>query len=138
MNHREVKAILARKLEIIQKINTNSETQSRFIRRREMRGLNRLLRERAKLIDELVTVSDKLKGDSSCKCLEELKVMANMIEIKQKEALNAFDQVLQEALFEHKRIAAELSNIKVLRQVKGRYVHQWTVMAAGQRFNAKG
>lgn len=131
-------AYLTRKLEIIEKINTNTETQRRFVRRREMRGLNRLLRERAVLIDELVAVNGKLKSDPGWKNLNEFKAMVQTIETRQKETLDACDQVLQEALAEHRLIAAELCNIKALRQLKNRYVRQWTVMALGHRFSAEG
>ncbi|QDR79751.1 hypothetical protein [Sporomusa termitida] len=138
MLYRDSKELLGRKLTIIRKLNTNTATQSRFVRRRELRGLNRLLRERAVLIDELVTVNAKLQGDKHCQYSAELQAMAAAIEKEQKAALTACDQVLREALVEHRQIAAELNNIKVLRQAKGRYLQQWTVMAAGANFNARG
>ncbi|HWR07942.1 hypothetical protein [Sporomusa sp.] len=131
-------AYLTQKLEIIEKININTQTQCRFVHRREMRGLNRLLRERALLIDQLVTVNSKLVNERNWEQVDEIQTMVKVIEIKQKEVLDGCDQVLQEALAEHKKIAAELSNFKLMRQLKGRYVQQWTVMAAGQRFSAKG
>ncbi|MDF2874087.1 MAG: hypothetical protein K0R22_770 [Sporomusa sp.] len=137
MLYQDIKELLNRKLAIIKKLNTNTETQSRFVRRRELRGLNRLLRERASLIDELVTVSGRLQG-GHCQYTTELQAMATAIDQAQKAALNACDQVLREALVEHRQIAAELSNIKVLRQAKGRYLQQWTVMAAGANFSVKG
>ncbi len=138
MLSKDVEELLHRKLAIIKKLNTNTETQSRFVRRRELKGLNRLLRERAALIDELVTVSDRLKGSGSDPYPAALRAMATTVEKEQQAALTACDQVLREALVEHKQIAAELNNLKVLRQAKGRYLHQWTVMAAGASFNVKG
>lgn len=138
MLYKDSKELLGRKLAIIKKLNINAETQGRFVRRRELRGLNRLLRERAVLIDELVAVSDKLQGNNHWQYSAELQAMAAAIETEQKAALTVCDQVLREALVEHRQIAAELNNLKVLRQAKGRYLHQWTVMAAGANFNAKG
>jgi hypothetical protein len=130
---------LTKKMEIIDKIAANTEIQCRFIHKREMRGLRRLLRERESLLAELTAVdSTLLSSDPKLKTMHVLASMLQSIASKQEDILSRGQQVLQEARMERSRIADELKNSKVKRQVSNQYVNHWTIMAPGSRFNKKG
>jgi hypothetical protein len=131
---------LTKKREILDRIAANTEIQYRFIHKREMRGLRRMLREREALMEELTAVDSMLlSSEPNLKTTRStLAPMIQLIADKQKEILSRSRQVLQEARLEHSRIATELKNSKVKRQVTNQYVNHWMIMAPGSRFNKKG
>ena len=129
---------LTRKMQILEKIEANTETQCRFIHKREMRGLGRVLGEREVLLEELATLNNELARNQTWKNLSALAPMIGAIAHKQQELLERSRQVLQEAVAEHELIATELKNSKVHGQVKNRYVNPWAIMVPGNRFNARG
>ena len=70
--------------------------------------------------------------------MPELAPVIQEITHKQQEIMNRSSQVMQEAVAERARIAAELRSSKARRQVKNQYVNPWTVMVPGRRINEKG
>ena len=129
---------LTQKMQILEKIAANTETQCRFIHKREMKGLGRVLKERGVLLEELTALNQELISDQTWKNVLALAPMAREIARRQQELLKRSRQVLQEAVAERELIAAELRNSKVHRQVKNQYVHPWAIMARGIRINQKG
>lgn len=135
MSRDETLGCLEKKTALLEKIAVNTEKQRLLVAKREMRGLRRLLRERAALIDELAAVNGLLDAGAARQSLaDEFRT----VEAKQKELLGACDRVLQEALAERARIAAEINNSRLMRQVKNRYIHRWQIMAWGNCLNVKG
>lgn len=129
---------LNKKNNILGKIAANTETQYRFIHKREMRGLKRVLRERDTLIEELVAINLALSKDQSWKNIQGLIPLIQDLNHKQQEILDRSRQVIQEAVAERTRIAAELKSSRVRQQVKSQYINPWAVVAHGRRFNEKG
>lgn len=122
---------------MLAKIGVNTDKQRLLVARREMRGLRRLLRERAALIDELAAVSRLLASEELRPFRASFAREFTAIETRQRELLGACDQVLQQALAERARIAAEINNGRLMRQVKNRYINKWQVMAWGNCLNVK-
>ena len=134
MSRDETLGCLKKKMALLEKIAVNTEKQRLLVARREMRGLRRLLRERGALIDELAAVNGLLDASAARQPLAD---EYRAVEAKQKELLGACDQVLQQALTERARIAAEINNGRLMRQVKNRYINKWQVMAWGNCLNVK-
>lgn len=138
MNREEMRECLASKLAIIEKIGANTATQERFVRRREMRGLRRLLRERAALIDEFGAVCNRLSAERAWQNSGLFADEMRAIDARQKEIFDECDRVMQLAMAERTRIAAEINNSRLMRQVKSNYVNKWTLAAFSNRLNVKG
>ncbi|MDT8902117.1 hypothetical protein [Anaeroselena agilis] len=136
MGRDETLDCLAKKTALLEKIAANTEKQRLLVAKREMRGLRRLLRERGALIDELAAVNGLL--DAGAAWRQPFADEFRAVESKQRELLGACDRVLQEALAERARIAAEINNSRLMRQVKNRYIHRWQIMAWGNCLNVKG
>jgi hypothetical protein len=138
MNSAEIRECLVHELGILDKILANTATQSRFVQRREMRGLRRLLRERAALIEQLAAVDSKLNAHSGWKSSGLFTAEARSLAAKQREILTACEQVLQQALAERASIAAVLGGSRLARQAKNNYVNRWLTLAYSSRLNVKG
>lgn len=138
VNLAEIQDRLLLKLEILEKIGANTDTQSRFIRKRELRGLRRLLRERAALISELEAVSRELESVGGWEGSEGLQAMARTIAAKQREIMDRANAVLREAVTERERIGSELKNIRIRRRAAREYAPPRMPVPWGGRFNAKG
>lgn len=129
---------LIRKRDILEKIAAKTETQRRFIHKGEMRGLGRVLRERDALIDELVAINIELAREQAWKEVQGLRPMIQDIINREQAIIERSKQVLQEAIAEKARIAAELRNRKVQQQVKNQYINPWAVVGRGSRINERG
>jgi flagellar biosynthesis/type III secretory pathway chaperone len=139
MEQREaIEYYLERKMGILEKIAANTETQRRFIPRRELRGLRRVLREREALLQELAALNREIAGSLKWKTVNTLTPQFQAIAARQREIMNHAAQALQEAAMERNRIAAELNGSKKTRSIRNQYVNHWTVLAPGCRINEKG
>ena len=134
----ELNVCLLKKKQILEKIAANTETQCRFIHKREMKGLERVLDEREVLLDGLARINKKLASDSAWKNAAALAPMVRDITHQQRELLKRSKQVLQEAIAERACIAAELKSNKIRRQVKNGYVNPWASIVGGRLINEKG
>ncbi|MBU2702561.1 hypothetical protein Ga0466249_003695 [Sporomusaceae bacterium BoRhaA] len=134
----KAKHYLARKMNILEQIAANTETQSRFIHKREMRGLGRVLGERENFLEELAMLNQQLTKDSTWKNIPMLAPMIQEITHKQQELLERSKQVLQEAVAERSLIAEELKINKIGQQVKNGYVNPWVSIAWGRFINERG
>ncbi|MEN6411719.1 MAG: hypothetical protein ABFC84_03010 [Veillonellales bacterium] len=129
---------LTQKMEILVKISANTETQCRFIHKREMKGLGRVLREREALLNELAALNKELASDPTWKYVPAAAPMMRDISQKQQELLERSKQVLQEAVAEHALIATELKSSRIRRHVKNEYVNTWTMISRRRLLNVRG
>jgi ribosomal 50S subunit-associated protein YjgA (DUF615 family) len=137
MNTDEIRACLAEKMDLFDKISANTSYQACFVAKRQLRSLGRLLREREALIAQLAGVDEKLRSDMGWRTnLFAVEVQA--LEERQQKTLAACRQVLNQASAEHMRIGAEMGKSRQMRMVKANYVHGWIAMASGHRLNVKG
>lgn len=129
---------LLKKMMLLGRIAANTNTQSRFIQRREMKGLSRVAGEWEALINELKYIDQQLAGKLAGERHSHLLPAIQVIAEKQKMILNHGYQVLQEAMTERSRIAAELAASKQMKQLRKGYVDHWSTAPQGSRFNEKG
>lgn len=129
---------LTKKKEILEKIAAKTETQCRFIHKREMTGLKRVLRERDALIEEIIAINRELARDQTWRSMQGLRLIIQDIINREQAIMDRSRQVLQDAIAEKARIAGELKNSRVHRQVKNQYINPWTAVARGSRINERG
>ncbi|MBP2636640.1 MAG: hypothetical protein H6Q72_2547 [Firmicutes bacterium] len=132
------KEYLNHKMQILEEIAANTEAQCRLIQARKMQGLNRVLAKRAVLLQTLKTINGELAGDSDWKNMPQLAAMMQNNANMQRRVMARSREVLQQAVTEKTRIAAELRSSKIQRQVQNQYIAPWTIMLRGCRFNKKG
>lgn len=134
----KIRDCLDKKNEILEKIAANTETQYRFIRKREMRGLQRVLREREALIKELLSINLALSQEKGWETRQETASIMQGMKEKQQEILERSRQVIEEAIAERNYIGMELKSSRVRQQVKNQYMNPWAAVTPGRRFNEKG
>jgi hypothetical protein len=132
------KEYLNKKMQILEEIAANTEAQCRLIQARKMKGLNRVLAKRAVLLRELKTINVELANDSEWKNIPWLTAMLQENANIEQRVMERSREVLQQAVTEKTRIAAELRSSKIQRQVQTQYIAPWTIMLKGCRFNKKG
>lgn len=139
MNQHELQECLIRKLKLIQSITANNESQHRLLRRRNLRAIRRLLRERSGMITELIAIENQLSRlGSDWKHQDSWQDIAQTISRLQAAMLASCQQVIQTADNERRQIAIELKNIKNARQLKNHYAPSWQGVIAGRRLSVKG
>ncbi|CUH95359.1 hypothetical protein P22_1429 [Propionispora sp. 2/2-37] len=139
MKLEEVKNYLAAKLEILGEIHANTEAQGRFVRKRQLTGLNRLLRERAVLIEKLAAVDRLLNADNNWRDEGRLAAEIRTVEEKQREILAVCQAVMRQTMTERERVGEELCKSRSMRQAQKQYVRKWQTNAfVGNRLNVKG
>lgn len=136
MEQQKFQAVLLKKLEILGRICANAATQSRFIHRRETTGLRRLLREQARLMDELAGIDRELKGSGDRVIPAVLRPIMQEIEIKQEQIAALSQQALEDAVKERNNLMAELNHVRIMRRLKNRYESRTGI--GGSRLNLKG
>lgn len=129
---------LQRKLHILEQMAAKNETLGRFVRDHKMTGLRRVLRERQTLIDELAAANAEWDDNPGWKNTPGLTPLLQAIAGKQQEVREHCRQVLQQARAEKARLATELKNTRIQRQIRNRYTNPWTVLLPGRCFNEKG
>lgn len=130
---------LQQKLTILEKISANNETQSRFIDKRKMKGLKRVLRERGQLLEELAAINKQLTDLQLSNSPRSMSLMIQEIQDKQEQILEHSKQILKQAIAERVSIGQELRESKFSRQVNHRYVNPWgSTVVRGRHFSAKG
>lgn len=129
---------LTEKLEILEKLIANTETQSRFVRKREMRGFRRILREREALLGKLLAVHNQLTIEQGWKNSKQLLSLQQAIADRQTQLLKQSSQVITQAVTERTRIAAELNSSRTTKNLQNRYANPWATVSQGSILNAKG
>ena len=126
-----------RKLDILQKISTNTKIQIQFIHQRKMKGLLRLLRERARYLQELEALTKEF-GNASVLATgdEKINEIILLIASKRQEIIKDNNHAIVAASAERDHIAADLQRVESVRKLKKVYDYQWTKFS-GNRFNQK-
>lgn len=133
----EIIGLLKRKLEILDKIAANTEQQGRFLKKQQMTGLRRLLREREALIEELGGIVETLRNKSALPGDYETHSLQKAIKGRQREILDTCQQVLQSAQLVKAEIFAQLHSSRTTYQLNSRYIYQWERPAPRVHINAK-
>lgn len=135
MTEAEQYHLLENKLAVLDKIAKNAAIQLKFVRRQEIRGLERLLRERAQYLHSLTTYNARLKGRQalSSRCV----ALAEQIDGKRQEIMELYKKAIQAATTERDKLAAALRRSKEQRKVTANYQHPF-LPASGRCFNSKG
>ncbi|MDR3592044.1 MAG: hypothetical protein P4N41_20500 [Negativicutes bacterium] len=139
MDANKVINLLRNKLKLLDEIKVNTEKQARFARRGEMRGLRRLLNERAALIDKLLKLDREMTaGAHSPAGQPDLKKLTEAIAARKLEILACWDTALQEAMAARDRVGTRLFDVRTGRRLQHQYVNCWTIPIQGSRFNKRG
>lgn len=135
MTEAEQYHLLENKLAVLDKIAKNAAVQLKFVRCQEIRGLERLLRERAQYLHSLTTYNARLKGSQalSSRCV----TLAAQIDGKRQEIMELYKKAIQAATTERDKLAAALRRSKEQRKVTAKYQHPF-LPASGRCFNSKG
>jgi hypothetical protein len=114
---------LESKLQILEQIKANFDTQIRFIGKRKIKGLDRLTRELQDLINNLAGIDAQLGKDREWLSNPELQAMIQTIEAKQREILELGAESLQNAGLERIKIADELQQTRQFKKAHHQYVN---------------
>jgi len=135
--NQEIIGLLKRKLAVLDQIAANTEQQGRFVKKQQMTGLRRLLREREALIEELGGIVGALQGKPVPPDDYEVHSLQKTIKGRQSEILDACRQVLQSAQLVKADIFAQLHSVRTTYQLNSRYIYQWEQPVLRTRINAK-
>jgi hypothetical protein len=137
MTEQDVYDCLQRKLQVLDKIAANTATQIRFVHKLQLKGLGRMLKERADLINELAMVNKELVVASYRVTSPEFHDLLAVIAKKQYEIIVAGNQALQNAIGEQESIKDKLYRIRAGRRMQSQYLKRW-LPTCGNHINAKG
>lgn len=135
--NQEIIGLLKRKLAVLDQIAANTEQQGRFVKKQQMTGLRRLLREREALIEELGGIVGALQGKSVPPDDYEAHSLQKTIKGRQHEILDTCHQVLQTAQLVKAEIFSQLHSTRTTYQLNSRYIYQWERPVPRIRINAK-
>ncbi|SHI54876.1 flagellar export chaperone FlgN [Propionispora hippei] len=133
----EIISLLTRKLDILDQIADNTERQGRFIKKQQMTGLRRLLRERETLIKELGDIVEILREKSIPAGDCEVHSLQKNIKGRHAEILAACRQVLQSAQSLKGEIFSQLHSTRTSYRLNSQYIYQWERPVSRARINAK-
>lgn len=137
MSQQEINRCLREKLEILQQIGRNTDILLRFVHRRDMTGMRRLLREQEKLIHALAAVQARLP-ERDCSYPVESISLSHTVKRLQTGILAGHAKLIDEALCERSKIATDLKNIRLRRNINSRYLGYGAMPRPGRRFNKRG
>ena len=112
---------LVNKLKLLLQIEKNTRTQLRFVRRHEMRGLQRLLRERAKLIHQLTMLNAEISAFPEEPATEEANILCRQIREREQAILVYNEATVQTAKAERDNLAESLKKIRQYRHLREGY-----------------
>lgn len=131
--------VFSRKLQLIKAICINNESIGRLLKRRNLRAVRRLLRERAALIEELAAATTQLSDmDEAWTKKPAWQAVVQTIQQLQADTLSSCRQLIRQAAAERQSIAAELKSIKTAQHLKSQYASPWKGLNTGRRLSVKG
>lgn len=137
MNLDDLRDCLAQEAEILENIVANTERQIRFIKKREIKGLQRLIREREDLIGQLFEVKARLdKNDIYQNTDAELQSLVQIIDNNKKQIQDYSIQAFEAVKSERERISLELKRIRNQKIARNQYGRR-RFPEPGSRFNKK-
>lgn len=126
------------KLELLQKIDVNTNIQMNFIRQRKMKGLLRLLKERGQYLQQLEVLNREFavrEGNSIT--TQEIQNLLRQIKTLQEKIVRDNNAVLEAAQAEQASIAADLKRVNARKRLRTSYDYQW-IKISGSQLNQKG
>lgn len=139
MNRVDFQQLLTRKLQVTEVVIAKTETQLRFINKRQMKGLRRVLQERQSLIDELERITETLEADNTgWKMERELQPLLQEIAAKSLRMIQLSEEAVKTAIAERAAMAGELRQMRMKKSVNQTYFRPWQGLAVGRNFSVKG
>lgn len=136
--HEQLTHCLQRKMDILTDLLRKLDTQERLIYKGHRKGLRRVLHEQELLLHALSGVEQELSVLPTGQLTEALPQLCGRIHELQQSFLLRSQAVVQQAVTERNRIAAELRKSKAKRQVQKTYVNPWANAVQGRFINARG
>jgi hypothetical protein len=127
---------LKKKLDILQKISTNTKIQIRFIHQRKMKGLLRLLQERAQYLQALEVFNKEVDNTVNNGTTNEVEKLVLLINTKQQEIIKDNNEAVEAAKAERDNIVADLHRVNSEKNLRKSYDDQW-ISFTGNRLNQK-
>ena len=130
---------LMKKLELLEKISVNTKVQLRFISQRKLKGLLRLLNERAQYFTELTAINQKLQCVKNDGAVTAEKIVAVKLKIKatEQEIVRMHQQEMKDARITRQHIMNDLQRVRAGKNIRNSYDMQW-MPAAGNKLNWRG
>ncbi|MEL7634619.1 MULTISPECIES: hypothetical protein [Sporomusa] len=129
---------LARKLELLGQMTANTEKLQRFIPKRNMLGLKRVLQEMDRLIEELSAINILLASQvNGWQQPAGFQAAAKDLALQQTALVTAYRQTLQAAAAEQQQIAGELRELRAAQRLQTGYAGSWAPHPGG-RLSVKG
>lgn len=135
---------MERKLDVLQRIGTNTKIQIQFIHQRKLKGLLRLLRERRQYFQELKVINETIllkdnQRDHEIELVrqEKIKKILLLIRAKQQEIIQDNKEALEAAAIEKNNIMADLQRLRSRKRMDTSYNTRW-MNFTGRRINRQG
>lgn len=124
---------LARKSELLGQMTANTEKLQRFIRKRNMLGLKRVLQELDRQIEEVLAIDTMLASqDMDWQQLAGFRDITKSLALQQITLIAAYRQTLQTAAAQRQQIAGELRSIRNAQHLKEGYNRSQTPRPGGR------
>lgn len=136
MTDQEIYECLMEKKAILKQIAANTETQLRFIRKLELRGLRRVIQEREKLISDLAAVSACLANEPGWESKQAMQFLVQAIAESYQNIMEVSRAALAAGMTERDKLKSKLQRMRTVRSGKNRYAD--TGVRAYCRINVKG
>lgn len=133
-----VETCMVRMSFILEQLLQSAETQSRFLQKRNMKGLWRVQKESDALMAELTDCWDHLREFKQAPQNMSVVERIRAVEIKQSEVSKRCREVMAQALTVKAAVAGELTKQRVTRQISRNYLNPWGLLAKGSRVSEKG
>lgn len=130
---RKIYEQMAKRLEVLQKICINTKLQIRFIQQRKLKGLLRLLDERAEYIQQLEYFQVAKKASFN----PEIRELAKLIQEKEQEIVADNQTALATAQTERKHIMEDLYSVRSRKKMRSSYYTRW-IGGKGKVLNQQG
>lgn len=126
------------KLELLQKIDVNTNIQMTFIRQRKMKGLLRLLKERGQYLQQLEVLNREFAArEGNSITTQEIQDLLRQIKMLQEKIVRDNNAVLEAAQAEQASIAADLKQVNARKRLRTSYDYQW-IKFSGSQLNQRG
>jgi len=118
-------ALLDEKGQLLRKIIGNTESQIRLIRQQKMVWINRLLRLRRQLLDELAELVQREAAGLCWNDRADVQELRRQIWQAEQQLMAASSLAVQLALNEKKRIADQMRGNSQAREIHQTYIGRW-------------
>lgn len=138
MNNSNFIECLTMQEQLIEQMQENLFSQSRFLNTPHMKGLHRLTQAFAILIKRFAVVRSQLLQEPSWQQVKECNEKYMLISTQYDAMLSHYRCLFDHAVSKRRDIGAAIGKFKQQRHMKNHYVRQWQIASAGHCFSAKG